>query len=738
MIDQERLQKIVAKYKQEFDPWIWQKKHNSIKCGGEQYKWVAVQTFQDNWDLEAEDFADMLEKSLKDTGNLLNPGSAYPRGMILGLAKSAPEDVRTMFRNLFDENQDWIERIAQFKDAAQRLCAVHYPGDSHYQDENEATTYLWLRYPEAYYIFKTNIIKKTAEILDPSSPEKIIKGHYSDNLRIYHQLCTEINAFLMNDVDMVSMVRKLTASTPGTYADTNLHTLTYDLCFHISRFYSGDSTVQAFYESEYEMNVVNKASRKANKKLPGKDFAVSQASITERRYWVYAPGTGATYWEEFYHAGIMAIGWDELGDLSAYATKEAHRAAMEQNYGEGSYTNDAHATWQFANDINAGDIVFVKKGNQTVLGRGIIQSDYVYDDEREYFKNVRKVEWTHKGEWSWDLKPFPIKTLTDMTDYKEYVNGLNSLFDTQAPTPPATNSYSKADFLCEVYVDEKTYDEMVVVLDSKKNIILQGAPGVGKTFAAKRLAYSMMGEKNAARVEFIQFHQNYSYEDFMMGFKPTADGGFVLQHGIFYDFCKKAEADADRKYFFIIDEINRGNMSKIFGELLMAIEADHRGEPVRLAYSNEAFSVPQNLYIIGMMNTADRSLAMIDYALRRRFSFFTMEPAFMSKQFSLYQEGLGSRDFNILIKAVVALNATIAGDASLGKGFCIGHSYFCGWEACSLQKLQTVVKYDIIPMLEEYWFDDGEKCRNESQKLQRVVRITASESSNYEEPTHDQ
>ena len=159
--------------------------------------------------------------------------------------------------------------------------------------------------------------------------------------------------------------------------------------------------------------------------------------------------------------------------------------------------------------------------------------------------------------------------------------------------------------------------------------------GRRKTFAAKRLAYSMMGHKDDSRIELVQFHQNYSYEDFVMGYKPT-DSGFALKSGVFYEFCNKASSQPGKDFFFIIDEINRGNMSKIFGELLMLIEKDYRGTEATLAYNGKAFSVPENLFIIGMMNTADRSLAMIDYALRRRFSFFEISPGFETESLHAY------------------------------------------------------------------------------------------------------
>lgn len=231
-----------------------------------------------------------------------------------------------------------------------------------------------------------------------------------------------------------------------------------------------------------------------------------------------------------------------------------------------------------------------------------------------------------------------------------------------------------------------------------------------------------MGVKDSSRVMMVQFHQSYSYEDFIMGFRPTANGGYKLKHGAFYDFCKSAEkAGEDTPYFFIIDEINRGNLSKIFGELFMLIEPDKRDMKLKLLYSDEMFSVPKNVYIIGMMNTADRSLAMIDYALRRRFAFFTMEPAFDTEGFCKYQEKLQNKKFNHLIECIKMLNREISEDVSLGEGFRIGHSYFCNLEEISEQTLSSIVEYELIPLLQEYWFDEPAKVRTWSENLRSAV-----------------
>ncbi len=281
--------------------------------------------------------------------------------------------------------------------------------------------------------------------------------------------------------------------------------------------------------------------------------------------------------------------------------------------------------------------------------------------------------------------------------------------------------YIKDDFLSEVYMGSEAYDSLVGLLRQKKNIILQGAPGVGKTFTAKRLAYSMLGLKDDEQIEMVQFHQNFSYEDFVMGYKPTEDGGFMLRPAIFYNFCKKAKSNPDKQYFFIIDEINRGNLSKIFGELLMLIEKGYRGKTLKLAYTGEDFTVPENIYVIGMMNTADRSLAMIDYALRRRFSFFEMEPGFLTDGFKQYQESLHDETFDQVIDAIVNLNNVIANDDSLGSGFCIGHSYFCDQETVSKEWLRNVVNYDIAPMLKEYWFDEPQKSKMQIDIIKNIL-----------------
>lgn len=441
-----------------------------------------------------------------------------------------------------------------------------------------------------------------------------------------------------------------------------------------------------------------------------------------KRYWMYAPGDKSSKWSEFYEKGIMAVEWDEMGDLKQYSSKDAMKAKMKELYGsEYTYMNSALATWQFANELRPGDIVYAKKGIHKLVGRGIITSEYLYDDSRAEYKSVRQINWTHDGEWDHPGRAV-LKTLTDITPYTEYVQKLEDIFagtgeiTDQEEIEVVYEQYSDQDFLHEVFMDVDSYESLVSLLKNKKNVILQGPPGVGKTFAAKRLAYSIMGEKDTSRVMMVQFHQSYSYEDFIMGFRPNANG-FELTEGPFYQFCKTAQDDNERPYYFIIDEINRGNLSKIFGELLMLIEMDKRGEKLRLLYSNELFSVPSNVHIIGMMNTADRSLAMIDYALRRRFAFFSLEPSFDTAGFEAMMVIADNPKLESLVERVKELNMVIAKDESLGEGFRIGHSYLCANTAVTDDWVESVVKYELIPLISEYWFDEPSKIEYWTNKL---------------------
>lgn len=799
MFDQFRLKDVLAQYKQNFVSTQW---------GNEKYKWEAVKWFQDNWNVNAADFPEMLSRSLDKTFNLLASNNNFPKGMIVGFAKAAPEEVRAMFIALFDESQDVFERMNAFKMQSSILLEKYGNGAAqHYQYENAISTYLWLRYPDKYYIYKFGEVKTVASELE--SDYRFKKGAYADNIRNFLKLYDEISVTLKEDTELVNLFQSQLTDT--CYPDPELKTLTIDVGFYISRRYSQENAEKAEAASWFPSDYTPELTEEDWLALLGDDkvFTTGSLEIMKRMkdYGGQATCTqlAVKYGEtkNFYLTGSTALAkrvvertgcpvltddknenskWWPVLYIGRYATKdeqgsyiwklrdelsaaldkvdlsgiELYVAAAPGEEDRGYWWLNANPKiWSYS-DIAVGEVqsytLYNENGNKRRIFQNFLDAkvgDMIIGYESNPVKQIvaiGRVSAEQDGEKLFFEK---VEGLTSPIDYatlrgcpelermEYFQNPQGSLFkltrgefdfildmireENPISKDAAIDAYTKSDFLDEVYMTEKRYENLVAVLRNKKNIILQGAPGVGKTFAARRLAWSMMGEQDDSRIEFVQFHQNYSYEDFMMGYKPVEDG-FELKYGVFYRFCQKAANQPDKEFFFIIDEINRGNMSKIFGELLMLIEKDYRGTKATLAYNGLSFSVPKNLYIIGMMNTADRSLAMIDYALRRRFSFFEMEPGFDSEGFIHYQNGLNNETLNELISKVKDLNHEIALDKSLGKGFCIGHSYFCGRDICTDEWMHSIVDYDILPMLSEYWFDDPNKLLRWENILQGVFQ----------------
>ena len=528
----------------------------------------------------------------------------------------------------------------------------------------------------------------------------------------------------------VSKIVKSMKSLPGSEEYLELTALVK------SSMESGTASCSSLPELSYQAWVVSEKVNKENKekerraKRPTVAHSLGDEDVISTSYWLYAPGEDASMWNEFYEEGVMGLGWGDLGDLSQYATKENMRKRLLKSRGnETSQMNSALAVWQFSNTLKPGDVVYAKRGRSRILGRGLVESEYYYDENGGDYPNFRKVKGTDKGEWKLDEK-FAMKTLTEVTDYQDFIAKTEALFanpegdiEKVLEEPPV---YTSENFLKEVYIEKSDYETLVKLLESKKNVILQGAPGVGKTFTAKRLAYSIMGMKDKSRVGFVQFHQSYSYEDFIIGYRPNEQGGFERRRGSFYNFCRAAADDSEREYFFIIDEINRGNLSKIFGELFMLIEADKRGPKYKLQplYSDELFFIPENVRIIGTMNTADRSLAMLDYALRRRFAFFDLKPGFASDGFTNYRKLLNSDKLDMLIHCIEDLNNKIRDDESLGAGFCIGHSFFCDLtdDDIAEDRLNQIVNYEVVPLLREYWFDEPSLVREWEERLRDSIK----------------
>ena len=425
--------------------------------------------------------------------------------------------------------------------------------------------------------------------------------------------------------------------------------------------------------------------------------------------WAIAPGEGARLWPEFQERGIAAIGNSDLGDLSEYPSREAiHSALIESGAGENPSMKSL-ARWQFVHEIKIGDVLLAKRGRTAILGWGKVTGDYRYEPERVEYRNLRNVEW-HPCPTPISLEdPITTKTLTRFTPYKEWLRDIFRSID--------DGEYENPRF------SEEHQGHASIAL--RKNLILQGPPGVGKTFIARRIAWCLIGRRDSRPVEMVQFHQSYAYEDFVQGWRPTETGGFTLRNGVFFEFCKRAEQRSDTRFVFIIDEINRGNLSRIFGELLMLIESDKRGPdyaiPLTYSPAGERFSVPDNVHILGLMNTADRSLAIVDYALRRRFAFETLKPAYGTSKFREYllEADVDRALVNRIDQNLSALNERIRDDKDLGPGFQIGHSYFVPEESADEQWYLGIIDTQIAPLLREYWFDRPEQVDRLVEDLRR-------------------
>ena len=295
--------------------------------------------------------------------------------------------------------------------------------------------------------------------------------------------------------------------------------------------------------------------------------------------------------------------------------------------------------------------------------------------------------------------------------------------------PKSVRTYTVDDILDNgCFLDRATLETMLQRLKTKQSIILQGPPGAGKTWLSKKLAYALIGRKDDDQVRQVQFHPNLSYEDFVRGWRPHGDGKLQLVDGPFLEMSKIACQNPDRVYVMVIEEINRGNPASIFGELLTLLEADKRNQENALALAypregNERFHIPPNVYVIGTMNLADRSLALVDFALRRRFAFFDLEPIFNNTWHNWVQQRItNSEDFPDTIKQrIVSLNQQIASDPNLGPQFRIGHSHFTPTPDAMIDNperwFKDVVETEIAPLLREYWFDNADRAEEETVKL---------------------
>ena len=762
LFDKSLLQKIIAAYKTVFVSKQWP---------DEKYKWIAVKHFQDNWDINASDFAAMLKQALAKTGNLLVSVNNFPARMITEFAEVAPEQVRAMFKELFDETQDIWQRVKSFKEKSQPLLDIHGKNaKNHYQGENTIFTYLWLRYPEKYYIYKISEIKEVAHELNS---ELVFKnGKYEDNIRNFIELYNAIRAELLKDDELKVLLKS--QLTDNCYADEQLCTLTIDMGYYISRRYNKDDASEIWFPSDY---------------TPG-------ISVED---WVKLLND-----PEVFNKNSLEI-MARMQDFGGIATCKQ----LSDRYGES------------ANFYNSGSSYLAKriheKTNCPVMAENTENSRWwpiLYVGRHNEDKNIA-------GSYVWKLRPELAEALkqVDLSNIKLYANGENST---------------------ELIVENPMIAELKNLLKSSKQIILTGAPGTGKTYLAKQIAYALTGDnaESSPHIDFCQFHPSFDYTDFVEGLRPVDKGngniGFERKDGIFKAFCQKAlknyqdsqkskqvieaESSAQEKidsflneavekqtrfkttngnefyilefnetqifinvpqnaspililsyqeilkiisenidlqkagdvkgifsrthnrqsdsyvyiicseirkqknvistvsqsqvklenFVFIIDEINRGDISKIFGELFYAVDPGYRGKDgkVTTQYDNlidetdlyyGGFYIPQNVYIIGTMNDIDRSVESMDFAIRRRFTWKEIEA----------KDAVGMWDDTIpeykdeAFEKMTSLNEVIEQTESLSKAFHIGPAYFLKLKEYKgdFSKLWDL---HIMPLLKEY------------------------------------
>lgn len=489
-----------------------------------------------------------------------------------------------------------------------------------------------------------------------------------------------------------------------------------------------------------------------------RQHAAEKSNPQNRRYFKFAPGEKASKWERFRDAGIAALGYDNLPlrDISNFSSREEINLAV--GLPRDNVSNETWNLWLFLT-AKKGDVIFASKGVNVCVGVGVVEGEYYYDETATDFPHRRSVRWITDKIYQYESRSAGIKVLFRfdtfsptkvwrfiLSEYVQLYPELKEVFDRENLIYDALQTdaeieiremdlrgeedaedFELYDFATDAdkpFIAKADFYQAARILRRKKNLILQGSPGVGKTFTARKLAYQIIGKRADAQIEFVQFHQSFAYEDFVQGLRLTGDGT-EIRNGVFYNFCLNARRHADKDFFFIIDEINRGNLSKIFGELMMLVEADKRAEKyaLRLTYADdgEKFFVPPNVHLIGTMNTADRSLAIVDYALRRRFAFVTLEPQFDEnfREF-LHSKNVSANLVRHICERVGEINRKISADQNLGAGFQIGHSYFCG-EAGFIENENSwfgeILEFEIRPLLEEIWFDAPEQTRAAIERL---------------------
>jgi len=620
------LQDYISQYKESFA-------EHRLGTDNEIYKWKAVKCFQDNWNIDAPDFSAMLKSALAKTHNLLASNQFFPRGMLEGFADSEPEEIRKLFRDLFDERLDVAERVKAFEDGTLRLTVKLFEENpkakNAYQTPNSISTYLWLRYPDKYYIYKYSVIKDNTQKLcgidlPTGKLDRMLFG-----FQLYDMLCEE----LAKDAELISMSKN--SLTDDCYPDNALKILTIDMGYFISKHEAkpghGGSTIKMNY---FDKNII----------LYG------------------PPGTGKTYSVVQYAVAIIEE--KSLETIKAEGYEVVFKRYLK-------YKDDGQIAFStFHQSFGYEEFI---EGIRPVL---------TADESGEEKKNLAYK--LHDG----IFKALCLKA--DLNIASPYISFENA-WDALVTAALANSGKYKFTRDTGTTIEAKCIDEDCFRVSWNSNINSHND-------LTKHSIYEQWLH-NKDRSELTG--GNRWMFDVRKAVINELVGKYNLPTVVKHDNHKK-------NYVFIIDEINRGNISKIFGELITLIEPIKRigaSEELRalLPYSGQNFGVPANIYIIGTMNTADRSIAMIDTALRRRFSFVEMQPD-SSLLRDIVVDGID------IAEMLDTMNRRIM--VLLDREHAIGHSYLLPLrDNPSLELLAKIFENNIIPLLQEYFYDDYEKIQ---------------------------
>lgn len=431
--------------------------------------------------------------------------------------------------------------------------------------------------------------------------------------------------------------------------------------------------------------------------------AVRKFSFGKAQYWKISPGGGGQFWERSLEGGFISVGWNELSDLSYLSREEFERRRDQLAKEQEDWTPEAmEQVWKFAKLIREGDRIVANDGTTKVLGFGTVTGPYFFLEDQEHCHRL-PVDWddvsprgVDEGGWR--------RTLIKLDrDKFKLLTEAPTLDDDPVPQSPVAqqrnSAYPLEDCAADLRMDLDDLKRWKRALQRKGQVILYGPPGTGKTYVAEHLARHLIGGGDGF-TELVQFHPSYAYEDFVQGIRPERmpEGGldYPVKKGRFLRFCEQAR-QRQGTCVLIIDEINRANLSRVFGELMYLLE--YREREVTLAAGAEPFSIPENVRVLGTMNTADRSIALVDHALRRRFSFLHLGPSYETLR--RFHEGF-DHDVENLIALLREVNEAIH-----DPHYQVGITFFLHENLP--EHLEDIWRMEILPYLQEYFFSQQDQ-----------------------------